>query len=149
VIKRRDFVILLGGAAAAWPIAARAQQAAMAVIGFLHLTSRDETRGYLPDFHRGLAEVGYVEGKNVAIEYRWGEGHNDRMPSLIAECVRRGAFVRPYASGTVPCHPIILPMSACRPITLTSAASHPESRTIQLTSALRPCRYRRQRRADV
>jgi putative ABC transport system substrate-binding protein len=91
-IRRRQFITLFGGAAAAWPLAAHAQQAAMAVIGFLHLTSRDETRGYLPDFHRGLAEVGYVEGKNVAIEYRWGEGHNDRMPSLIAECVRRGAL---------------------------------------------------------
>jgi putative tryptophan/tyrosine transport system substrate-binding protein len=83
-MRRRDFITLLAGAAA-WPLAARAQQPTMPVIGFLHLTSRDETRGYLPDFHKGLADTGYIDGKNVAIEYRWGEGHNDRLPSLIAE----------------------------------------------------------------
>jgi hypothetical protein len=54
----------------------------MPVIGFLHLTSRDETRAYLPDFYQGLADAGYIEGKNVAIEYRWGEGRNDRLPGL-------------------------------------------------------------------
>jgi len=87
-MRRRDFIKVIAGPAIGWPLAARAQQPAMPVIGFLHLTSRDETRGYLPDFHRGLADTGYIEGKNVAIEYRWGEGHNDRMPSLIAELVR-------------------------------------------------------------
>jgi putative tryptophan/tyrosine transport system substrate-binding protein len=87
-LKRRDFIALLGSVAA-WPLVARAQQQAMPVIGFLHLTSRDETRGYLPDFHKGLADAGYLEGKSVAIEYRWGQGHNDRLPSLIAELVQR------------------------------------------------------------
>src|SRR6185437_2193955 len=72
--------------------AARVQQP-MPVIGFLHLTSRDETRGLLPDFHQGLADAGYIEGKNVAIEYRWGEGRNDRLPSLIAELVDRQVSV--------------------------------------------------------
>jgi putative tryptophan/tyrosine transport system substrate-binding protein len=94
-MRRRDFIGLCGGAAASsvsWPLAMRAQ-AALPIIGFLHLTSRDETRGYLPDFHQGLAEAGYVEGKNVAIEYRWGEGHNDRLPGLIAEFVRRPVSV--------------------------------------------------------
>jgi putative tryptophan/tyrosine transport system substrate-binding protein len=91
-VNRREFITLLGGAAA-WPFAARAQLPAVPVIGFPHLTSHDETRAYLPDFHQGLAEAGYVEGKNVAIEYRWGEGRNDRMPSLIADLVRRRVSV--------------------------------------------------------
>ena len=92
-LSRRKFVTLLSGTTVAWPLATRAQQSVMPEIGFLHLTSRDETRGYLPDFHKGLADVGYIEGKNVAIEYRWGEGHNDRLPSLIAELVRRQVSV--------------------------------------------------------
>jgi putative ABC transport system substrate-binding protein len=91
-MRRREFITLVGGATA-WPFATRAQQPAMRVIGFLHLTSHDETRAYLLDFHQGLAEAGYVEGKNVAIEYRWGEGRNDRMPNLISDLVRRQVSV--------------------------------------------------------
>src|SRR4249919_1860155 len=92
-LNRRQFITLLSVTTVAWPMAARSQQSAMPVIGFVHLTSRDETRGFLPDFHRGLADAGYIEGKNVAIEYRWGEGHNERLPSLIAELVRRQVSV--------------------------------------------------------
>jgi putative ABC transport system substrate-binding protein len=92
-MRRREFLGVVGGAAAAWPLAARAQQPPMPVIGLLHLTSLEQTREYLGAFHRGLADTGYIEGRNVAIEYRWGEGQNDRLPTLVAELVSRRASV--------------------------------------------------------
>jgi putative ABC transport system substrate-binding protein len=90
---RRDFITLVGGAAAVGPFTAHAQQPARPVIGFVHLTSMEETKEYLPAFHNGLSDVGYVEGKNVEIEYRWGQGRNDRLPSLIGDLVRRRVSV--------------------------------------------------------
>jgi putative ABC transport system substrate-binding protein len=91
-MKRREFITLIGGTAA-WPFAANAQQPALPVIGFLHLTSLETNRENLSDFRRGLQDTGYVENKNVMIEYRWAQGQNDQIPTLVAELVRRRVSV--------------------------------------------------------
>jgi putative ABC transport system substrate-binding protein len=99
-MKRREFMTLAGGAAA-WPLAARAQQRAMPVIGYLAIGSRDAQRERnLVAFRRGLDEIGYVEGRNLAIEYRWTEGRNDRLPGLASELVRRPVSVIVTSGGT-------------------------------------------------
>jgi len=91
-MKRRAFITLLGGAAA-WPFAARAQQAAMPVVGLVHYGSPGASAIPLTAFHKGLGESGYIEGRNVAIEHRWAQNDYSRLPELLADLVRRRVTV--------------------------------------------------------
>ena len=86
-MRRRDFIKVVAGSALTWPLSARAQQPAMPVIGFLNASSPDAYR--LRAFHQGLKEAGFVEGENLAVEYRWADNQIDRLPTLAAELVRR------------------------------------------------------------
>src|SRR5215469_17503731 len=113
-MRRRDFVTLIGGAAVGWPLAARAQQSAIPVIGFIGISSPSAATELLAAFHRGLSEMGYTEGQNVKIEYRWGENQYNRLPALAIELVQhqvtaiatmgssRAALAAKAATTTIP-----------------------------------------------
>jgi hypothetical protein len=125
-LRRREVTAALVGAATLWPVGTYAQQQAMPVIGFVHLNSLELTREYVAAFHRGLADAGFIDGKNLHIEYRWGEGRNDRLPILIGELVSRPVSVLVVLESTLGSIPIVF-LTVTDPLGqgLVSSLAHP------------------------
>jgi hypothetical protein len=121
-LKRREFMSLLGGAAVAWPVAARGQQPVMPVIGFLRSSSIEVAQHMVARLRQGLKEAGYIEGENVAIEFRSAEGQNDRLPAFAAELIQRRVAV-------IVCNGVDPPLQSCH---------YADSRQARQRSNLRP-----------